>query len=170
MGLITFLGFKAKVRPHKYENARYAIRNVSKKDLSKIIRELEKFENLPYEKKRTKYEPTDSYFYLARQLAKCIMRADALNWHCYGSYTQMTAPSLTFVLRTRKNQNSSSCTKFYRRVVPRTRTNKNKASSTNFIAELFRGRGQIMFNGGRQIIMHYYGTKRSRECGYIQCA
>ena len=37
-GLITSLGFKAKVRPHKYKKARYAIINVSKKELSEIIR------------------------------------------------------------------------------------------------------------------------------------
>ena len=37
--LITSLGFKAKIRPQKYKNVRYAIRNVSKKDLSNIIRE-----------------------------------------------------------------------------------------------------------------------------------
>ena len=36
-GLITSLGFKAKVRPQKYKKARYAIVNVSKKNLSKII-------------------------------------------------------------------------------------------------------------------------------------
>ena len=34
-GLITSLGFKAKVRPHIYKKARYAIGNVSKKDLFK---------------------------------------------------------------------------------------------------------------------------------------
>ena len=45
-GLITYLGFKAKVRPHKYKKASYFIINVSKKDPSKIIRE---FERLPYE-------------------------------------------------------------------------------------------------------------------------
>ena len=43
-GLITSLGFKSKVRPQKYKKARYAIINVSKKDLSKIIKEFEKFE------------------------------------------------------------------------------------------------------------------------------
>ena len=59
-GLITYLGFKAKVMPQKYKKARYAIRNVSKKDLSKIIKEFEKFERLPYEKKSPKQEPTDS--------------------------------------------------------------------------------------------------------------
>ena len=61
-GLITSLGFKEKVRPQKYKKARYAIGNVSKKDLSKIIIEFDKFDKLPYEKKRPKHEPTDSYF------------------------------------------------------------------------------------------------------------
>ena len=63
-GLITSLGFKAKVRPQKYKKARYAIVNFSKKDLSKIIREFEKFEKLPFDKKWPKHEPTVSYFYL----------------------------------------------------------------------------------------------------------
>ena len=43
-----------------YEKARYAIGNVSKKELSKIIKEFEKIEKLPYEKNRPKHEPTDS--------------------------------------------------------------------------------------------------------------
>ena len=38
-GLITSLSLKSKVRPNKCKKSRYAIRNVSKKDLSKIIRE-----------------------------------------------------------------------------------------------------------------------------------
>ena len=78
-GLITSLGFKAKVRPKKYKKARYAIVNVSKKDLYKIIREFDKFEKLPYEKNRPKHEPTDSYFYLAIQLAKGMMISNTLN-------------------------------------------------------------------------------------------
>ena len=36
-GLITSLGLKAKVSPKKYKKLMYAIVNVSKKDLSKII-------------------------------------------------------------------------------------------------------------------------------------
>ena len=44
-GLITSLVLKANTRPKKYKKARYAIGNVSKKDLSKIIKE---FEKLPY--------------------------------------------------------------------------------------------------------------------------
>ena len=60
----------------------------------KIIKEFEKIEKLPYDKKRPKHEPTDSYFHLARQLAKCMMKSDNLNWHNHGSYTEMTALSL----------------------------------------------------------------------------
>ena len=93
-GLITSLGFKTKARPQKYRKARYAIGNASKKDLSKIIKEFEKIEKLTYEKKRTKHEPTDSYFNLARQLAKCMTRSKNLNWHNHGGYTEMTALSL----------------------------------------------------------------------------
>ena len=44
--LITFIGIKGKVRPHKCKKSRYAIGNFSKKDLSNIIKE---FEKLPYE-------------------------------------------------------------------------------------------------------------------------
>ena len=48
--LINSLGFNAKLMPQKYKKSRYAIRNVSKKDFSKIIKEFEKIEKLPYEK------------------------------------------------------------------------------------------------------------------------
>ena len=92
--MINSLVFRAKVRPQKYRKVRCAIVNISKKDLSKIIRDFEKFEKLPYEKKRPKHEPTYRYFCLARQLVHCMMRADALNWHGYGGYTEMTDPSL----------------------------------------------------------------------------
>ena len=52
--MITSLGFKTKAGSKKYKKARYAIRNVSEKELSKIIKEFEKIEKLPYEKKRPK--------------------------------------------------------------------------------------------------------------------
>ena len=94
--MITFLGFKTKSRLHRYKKAGYATENDSKKDLSKIIREFEKFEKLSSEKMRPKYEPIDSYFYLARQLAKCMMRSDTINWQDYGSYTEMTTLSSNF--------------------------------------------------------------------------
>ena len=50
----------------KVKKARYAIRNVSEKDLSKIIKEFEKIGKLPYEKKRPKHEPAPNYFHLER--------------------------------------------------------------------------------------------------------
>ena len=59
----------------------------------KIIKEFEKIGKLSYDNKRPKHDPTDSYFHLARQLAKCMMRSDKLNWHDHVGYTEMTAPS-----------------------------------------------------------------------------
>ena len=55
----------------------------------------DKIDKLSYEKKRPKHEPTDSYFRLSRQLVKCMMRSDNLNWYYHGVYTEMTAPSLS---------------------------------------------------------------------------
>ena len=92
--MITSLDFNTKARLQKYKKARYAIKNVSERDLSKIIKELEKIDKLPYEKKSPKHESTDSYFHLARQLAKFMMISDNLNWHGHGGYTEMADPSL----------------------------------------------------------------------------
>ena len=59
-----------------------------------IIKEFEKIEKLPYEKKRSKHESTESYFRLARQLAKCMMISDNHNWNNHGICIEMTEPSL----------------------------------------------------------------------------
>ena len=40
-----------------------------------------------------KHEPTDCYIYLAKYLAKCMMRYDTLNCHDYGGFLKMTTPS-----------------------------------------------------------------------------
>ena len=92
-GLITSLSFKTKVKSQKYKKARYAIGNVSEKELSKIIKEFEKIGKLPYDKKRPKHEPTPSYFHVVSQIEKCMMISDKLNQYNHGSYTEMTAPS-----------------------------------------------------------------------------
>ena len=89
--MITSLDLKAKASPKKCKKTRYAIVNVSKKDFSKIIRGFEKLPYESYERKRPKHEPTDSYFYLARQTAKCIVRSDALNSHVYPVRMEMIA-------------------------------------------------------------------------------
>ena len=107
-GLITYLGLKTEIKPHRYKKVRYAIGNVSKKDISKIIREFEKSPYESYDKKKPKNEPTDSYFYLAIQLAKCMMRADAFKSQGYPVIMKMTALSPHVFLQTRMNQNESS--------------------------------------------------------------
>ena len=82
-GLINSLGLKAKTKPERYQKERYAIVNVSKKHLLKIIREFEKIPDENYKSKRPKHEPTNSYVYLARQREKFMMRSDALNTNNY---------------------------------------------------------------------------------------
>ena len=69
------------------------------KDISKIIKEFEKFTYEVYLRKRTKHEPTGSYFYLAIQLAKCIMRANALNSHVDPVRIKMTGTQQITILR-----------------------------------------------------------------------
>ena len=82
-GLITSLGLKAKARTKKYKKSRYAIENVSKHYIPNIIRGFEKLSYESYERNRPNHDPTDSNFYLARQLVKCMIIADALNYHVY---------------------------------------------------------------------------------------
>ena len=67
------MGIRARASPHKYKKARHAIGNVSMKDPSKSIREFEKFPYKSYERRRLKQDPPESYLYLSRQLAKCMM-------------------------------------------------------------------------------------------------
>ena len=49
-GLVTALALKTKVRSQKYKKARYAITNVTMKDLSNIIKEFEKMGKVHYVK------------------------------------------------------------------------------------------------------------------------
>ena len=88
MGLLP-LWVASPKSPNKYKRARYAIKNSSMKDLLNIISKFKKLPYKSYERRRPKHEPTDSYFYLSRQLAMCMMRADALNLHIYPVRTKM---------------------------------------------------------------------------------
>ena len=65
--------------------------NVSQKEISDIIKNFEKIEKLPHEMKRPKHERIESYLNLAREIEKCMMISDKLNWYDYGGYTKMTA-------------------------------------------------------------------------------
>ena len=53
------------------------------KELSKIISEFEKFPYESCERMRHKHEPTDNYFYLARNIAKFLMLSDDINSYVY---------------------------------------------------------------------------------------
>ena len=59
------------------------------KYFSNIIQEFEKFPYKSYESRRPKNDPADSYFYLARQLSECMLKADALNSYNYPVRTEM---------------------------------------------------------------------------------
>ena len=89
-GLVTALYFKTKVRLSKYKKARYAIGNVSEKDLSKIIKDFEKIGKVPYVKSILKHEPTSSYYRLVICIVECMMRSDEHNRHVHGSYAEDT--------------------------------------------------------------------------------
>ena len=78
-GLIASLCLKTFGRLKKNKSSIYSINNVSMKDISKISKEFEKLPYNCYVRKRSKEEPTDSYFYLATHLDKCMMRAVVFN-------------------------------------------------------------------------------------------
>ena len=77
----------------KNKKARYAIGNVSKKDLSKISKEFDKIGKVPYVKRIPRHETTSGCFHLVRCIAKCMMISDEHNWHVHGRYAEETVPS-----------------------------------------------------------------------------
>ena len=84
-----------------------------------------------------KNEPTDSYFYLSRQLANCMMRSDTLNWHDYGCYTEMTAPYSNVNSTDEDESKHIMVHEIYRIIFREQRRMKTKHCQQNFIAELF---------------------------------
>ena len=91
--MVTALALKTKARPKKYKKARYAIENVSMKDLSNKIKEFEKIVKVPHLKRTPKHGPTLSYFRLVECLRKCMMRSDEKNHHVHDGYGKEMAPS-----------------------------------------------------------------------------
>ena len=75
-GLITSMSLNNIIRPKKLKMARFAITNVNLKDISRIIKGFGDFTYDVYVRKWSKHMPTDSYLYLAIQLAKCMMRSN----------------------------------------------------------------------------------------------
>ena len=78
-GLVTALALKIKARSKKHKKARYAIENVSMKDLSNKIKEFEKIVKVTYVKRIPKHEPNSSYFHLVVCITECMMRCGENN-------------------------------------------------------------------------------------------
>ena len=72
--------------------------NLSMKDISKVIKYFERLPYKGYMHKRPKHEPTDSYFYLAKYLAKCMMRSDAFNSNVKPIRMEMTSTQQIMIL------------------------------------------------------------------------
>ena len=84
--LVTALALNTKASLTNYKKARYAIGNVSMKDLSNKIKEFEKFVKVPHLKITPKHEPTLSYFHIVECLRKCMMRSGEKNHHVHDGY------------------------------------------------------------------------------------
>ena len=91
--LVTVLALKTKARLTKYKKARYAIGNVSMKDLSKKINEFENFVKVTHLKKTPKHEPTLSYFHLVECPRKCMMISGENNHQVHDGYGKETTSS-----------------------------------------------------------------------------
>ena len=91
--LVTALALKKKARLTKYKKVRYAIVNVSMKDLSNKIKQFETFVKVPHLKNTTKHEPTLSYFHLVECLRKYMMRSGENNHHVHDGYEKEMASS-----------------------------------------------------------------------------
>ena len=91
--LVTALALKTKASPTKYKNSRYAIGNISMKDLSNKIKDFETLFKVPHLKKTPKHEPTLSYFHLFECLRKCMMRSGENNHHVHNGYEKEMALS-----------------------------------------------------------------------------
>ena len=91
--MVTALGFKTKVRSQKYKKARYAIGNVSMKELSNKIKDFEKSVKVPYLKSIPKHEPTLSYSHLVVCLGEFMMRCGENNHHVHDGYEKDMSPS-----------------------------------------------------------------------------
>ena len=91
--LVTALALKTKARSTKYKKAKYAIRNVSMKDISRKFKEFEIFVKVPHLKRTPKHEPTLSCFHLVECLRKCMMRSGENNHHVHDGFGKEMAPS-----------------------------------------------------------------------------
>ena len=81
-------GSQDQSKVEKYRKARYAIGNVSMKDLFNKIKEFEKIVRVSYLKRIPKHEPTSSCFHLVVCLRECMMRCGENNHHVHDGYEE----------------------------------------------------------------------------------
>ena len=77
-GLITSLGLKDIIKPNNLKG-KFAIAEVSIKNISKIIRKFKDINCEGYVKKRSKHMPTDRYLYLVRQIVNSMMSTQKIS-------------------------------------------------------------------------------------------
>ena len=95
-GLVTALYLKTKVKSKREKKSRYAIGDVSMKDLSNIIKCFEKIVKVPYVKRIPEHEPTSSYFQLVVCTVERMMRCGEENHNVHdvhGGYEEDMAQS-----------------------------------------------------------------------------
>ena len=107
------------------------------KDISKVIKEFEKFRYKGYVRNSTTHELTDSYFYLSRQMTKCMMIYDALNSHVEPARTETNGTQQIMILHVCDFDESKSkdilADETYFKSVLRTRANQKALSSIKFL-------------------------------------
>ena len=86
-------GSQDQSKVEKYKKARYAIGNISMKNLSNIIKDFEKMVKVPYVKRIPKHEPTSSYYHLVGCITECMLIFGEENQHVHSGYAEETAPS-----------------------------------------------------------------------------
>ena len=86
--MITSICFNTIIRSKKLKKKRFDITNVSLKEFSKIIKEFEDYTYEGYARNSSKHMPTDSYFYLSRNIENCMM---IFNMGVVSIRTQMTS-------------------------------------------------------------------------------
>ena len=102
------------------------------KDISKIIKEFENLSCKVYVRERPKHELNVSYFYLARQLANCVMRADSFNLNVEPVRTEMDGTQQIMIWHDCDSDDSKSkvilAVKNYHKSILRTTSNQKSLS------------------------------------------
>ena len=111
------------------------------------------------------FGPTDSYFYLARQLAKCIMISYNLNWYNQDGYTETTALYSNVNVT---NEGESKRSIVNKKLSQSCSTNENKSKHSIGSNNLFERYSTNKNKSKRSIVneplLHNYSTDENELC------